>query len=113
MRASSSIHTVRPAVASTVSAWARCAALTVAVANRPVTPAPSRAGVLGIARTTAWPPPSQRSSWLLVMPAAMETTSGCLPWAMAVSEAQTSRSTCGLTASTHTVPCAAASVALA
>ncbi|MNV36314.1 hypothetical protein D3C71_1277870 [compost metagenome] len=111
MRASSSIHTVRPALASTRSACWRWAGLTAAVAYRPVTPAPSSAGVLGIARTTAGLPPSQRSSCSLVMPAAMDSTSGCWLRASVDNDAHTSRSTCGLTASTHTAPCAAASAA--
>ena len=54
----------------------RCVASTRSLANMPVTPAPSNAGVLGIVRTTAILPPSQRSSCAAVMPAAIDTISG-------------------------------------
>ena len=63
-------------------------------------PAPTRAGVLGMARTTLWWPPSQRAMSPARTPAAMETMSCSGRGAgRAVS---TSRNCCGFTARTTT-----------
>ena len=95
-------------MASTASARLRPAASTFALAYIPVTPAPSMEGVLGIARTTAASPPSQRSIWAEVMPAATDTATGRSALAAACRSSQTPRITCGLTANIHTpAPCTA------
>jgi hypothetical protein len=61
---------------------------------------PIKAGVLGMARTMAWWPSSQRDRSTMRMPAAIETIS----WApmKGFKLATTSRICCGLTASTTT-----------
>ncbi len=52
-------------------------------------------------RTTACPPPSHWSICAVVMPAAMDTTSGRCAWASDASDSQTPRITCGFTASSQ------------
>src|SRR5690606_33189925 len=86
----------------------RPAASTRSLAYRPVTPAPSMEGVLGIARTTATSPPSQRSICPEVMPAATDTASGRAACAASASSRHTPGMTWGLTANIHTgAPCTA------
>ena len=94
-------QTVAPALASSCSARWRPAASTCGAAYRPVTPAPSRAGVLGMQRTTGSSPPSH--CWIRAtgMPAAMDTTSGRAACAGPASGSQAARMACGLTASSH------------
>lgn len=107
--ASSAIQAVLPTVASTDSARIRWPAPQRPLAYRPVAPSPSRAGVLGIARTTARPPPSQPSIWSLRRPAAIDTNSGAGSAMAGASRVQTPAITCGLTASsTSSAPARAA-----
>ena len=58
-----------PVVATTCSIQVLSVAVTAARANRPVWPRPTKAGVLGMARTTRWVP-SQLAMLSLRMPAA-------------------------------------------
>jgi len=61
-----------------------------------------------MARTTAAWPPSQRVSWAVVIPAAIDTTSGLSCEAAKASPWHTARITCGLTANSHSpAPCTA------
>ena len=110
MPASSSSHSVSPTARITVSAAARSASSTPGAANRPDMPLPTIAGVFGITRTMRLWPDSQRDSASARMPAAIDTTSA--PSSLPASWVQTSRSTCGLTASTTTSSCPNAAGAL-
>ena len=100
MRASSSTHTTLPTAAITRAAASRSAALTASAAYRPLTPAPIKAGVLGIVRTSLACPPSQRDRSASRKPAAMLITN--CPLSQGTSGAQAARICCGLTASTST-----------
>src|SRR3984893_1095054 len=95
-------HTTSPTDLKTCSAVARCGAATGGGANRPVAAAPTSAGRLGMARTTATPGPHQACRVATRKPAATEMSSGpCAPHspARAVS---TPAASCGFTASTTT-----------
>ncbi len=113
MSSSRPIHSVVPAAPRMRSAWARCSASTCGLPIRPVAPAPTSAGVFGIARTIARPRvPSQPASCAMRMPAAIETTSGRERATAAAISAHTGFITCGLTASTSTPAPSAAAAAL-
>src|SRR5882724_6482226 len=86
----------------TRSATSRCAPATLAGANRPVAPAPTNAGLLGIARITGTPPPHQLSRAEMRIPAAIDITIGRVCCSAGWSGVRTAPATCGLTATTMT-----------
>ena len=111
--ASSSIQRTMPAAPSRRSASERWSWSTLRLAHRPLAPAPTSAGVLGMQRTMACCPPSRRSIWAMRMPAAMEMTSGFHARNGVASAAQTSCITCGFTASTtQSAPAAASALSV-
>ena len=92
------------------SAFFFSSSLTSGNAYSPAMPAPIRAGVLGMQRTSLRYPPSQRDSVFSVRPAAMLITSCCCT----LIDARALFASCGLTASTTTSErCIAASGAVA
>src|SRR5690606_33866422 len=98
---SCSSHRLMPTALRMLSASFLCSALTRGTANRPLTPGPRSAGVLGMQRISGVSAPSQAARLSQVMPAAMEITS----WPErrgAGSAAHTACMTCGLTDSTST-----------
>src|SRR6056297_1353084 len=98
---SSSTHRVGPAADSTSSARSR-AGVARSLAQSTLMPSPISAGWLGMQRTTARPPPSQRSMSALRMPAATETTSGAEACTVSASAGSTRAIICGFTDSTST-----------
>ena len=99
---SSSSHTVLPAAAMMRWAASRSCSSTPRGAYRPATPLPIIAGVLGMMRTMRSWPSSQRDSADTPTPAAIDSTSA--PSSRLASPPHTSRSCCGLTASTTIWP---------
>src|SRR5881398_1298226 len=100
--ASVGTHTISPTEPRTCSAVARCGPVTPGGANRPVAAAPTSAGRLGMARTTATPGPHQACRAATRRPAATEMSNGpCAPHSPA-SAVSTEAASCGFTASTTT-----------
>ncbi len=66
---------VLPTARSSRSAWSRCSALTLSQANKPVMPAPSSAGVLGMQRTMGCDREVHACRLAKGTPAAIETIS--------------------------------------
>src|SRR5438876_509169 len=103
-----------PTDRSSCSATARCGAATARGANNPVAAAPTSAGRLGMARTTATPGPHQASSAATRSPAATETRSGGRAPQCPASAPSTALASSGFTASTTTeAPATAAALSAA
>src|SRR5262249_6301055 len=69
----------------------------------PVAPAPTSAGLLGMARITGTPGPHHFSSASSLIPAATDITNGRVLWNRGCNGVRTAPATCGLTATTTRV----------
>ena len=96
---------VMPTAFRIASARPRWPGSTFAFAWSAVAPQPTRAGVFGMVRTIAMPPPAQRSMSASRTPAAIDTRSGRCSPSTGASACTTVFMICGLTASTTVAQC--------